>query len=448
MAAQPKTGGGRGMDREILRLAVPATAALAADPLLSLVDTALVGRLGAASLGALGIDTAVFTTVFFGFNFLTYGTTAAVARRRGAGDDPGATRYAVQALWLAIALGAVMTVVLVGAAPWIVRIMGARAEVAEQAVIYLRIRGAAAIAVLIVQVGHGAFRGRKDTATPLVVALVANVVNGVVSWLLIYPAGMGIAGAAAGTVVAEVGAAAAFLVLGSRRFAPTSLRIDRHAMREIVRVSRDLFLRTLSLLTGLLVTTAVAARMGTVVVAAHQIARELWTMLALVLDGFAIAGQAMIATSLGAGDRALARAQASRLVAWGAAGGLLLGLVYLPLGGVLPGIFSTDATVLREVGSVWLIVALLQPVGGIVFVLDGVLMGAADFRFLLGSTAAAALGVLAPVGIAALVLDWGLVGVWLAMAAMMAVRLAAMVWRWRSGRWAVLDAPLSATVAS
>ena len=438
------------MDREILRLAVPATAALAADPLLSLVDTALVGRLGAASLAALGIDTAVFTTVFFGFNFLTYGTTAAVARRRGAGDDSGATRYAVQALWLAVTLGLVMTVVLVGAAPWIVRVMGARAEVAEQAAIYLRIRGAAAVAVLIVQVGHGAFRGRKDTATPLKIALLANVVNGVVSWVLIYPVGWGIAGAAAGTVVAEVGSAAAFLFLGARRFAPASLRIDRRAMTEIVRVSRDLFLRTLSLLTGLLVTTAVAARMGTVVVAGHQIARELWTMLALVLDGFAIAGQAMIATSLGARDSALARRQAGRLVAWGAAGGLLLGMIYLPLGGVLPGVFTTDGAVLREVRSVWVIIAMLQPVGGIVFVLDGVLMGAGDFRFLLASTAAAALAVLAPLGIVALLLDWGLVGVWLAMAAMMAVRLGTMVWRWRSGRWAGADgaaeAPVSTTV--
>jgi Na+-driven multidrug efflux pump len=156
----------------------------------------------------------------------------------------------------------------------------------------------------------------------------------------------------------------------------------------------------------------------------------------------------MIATSLGAGDAALARRQAGRLVGWGTAGGLLLGLIYLPLGSVLPGVFTTDADVLNQVGSVWLIVALLQPVGGVVFVLDGVLMGAGDFRFLLGSTATAALAVLAPLGVVALILDWGLVGVWAAMAAMMVVRLAAMVWRWRSGRWAVADVPVSAAGAA
>lgn len=424
------------LDREILRLAMPATAALAADPLLSLVDTALVGRLGPVPLAALGIDTAVFTTVFFGFNFLTYGTTAAVARRRGAGDPEGAATYAVQALWLAAALGIATTAVLLLAAPWIVRAMGAAPDVAGPAVTYLRIRASAATAVLVVQVGHGAFRGLKDTRTPLVVTVVANVVNGVVSWVLIYEAGLGIVGAALGTVVAEVGGAVAFLWLGARRFRLVSLRLDRHAMTDIIRVSRDLFLRTASLLTGLLITTAVAARMGTVVVASHQVARELWTLLALVLDGFAIAGQAMIATSLGAGDRALARAQSNRLVGWGLAGGALLGLIYLPLGGVLPGVFSTDAAVLAGVGSVWVIVAALQPLGGVVFVLDGILMGAGDFRFLFGSTALAALGVLVPLSAVALLLDWGLPGVWAAMSAMMAVRLLATVWRWRSGGWA------------
>lgn len=424
------------VDREILGLAVPATLALAADPLLSLVDTALVGRLGSVPLAALGIDTAVFTTVFFGFNFLTYGTTAAVARRRGADDLEGASRYAVQALWLALGMGLLASAVLLVAAPAIVRLMGATPAVAEPATIYLRIRAAAATAVLVVQVGHGTFRGLHDMKTPLVVSVVANVVNGVVSWVLIYPLGMGVAGAALGTVVAEVGAGLAFLVLGVRRLRPSSIRIDGRAMREIVRVSRDLFLRTVSLLTGLLVTTAIAARMGVVVVAAHQIARELWTMLALVLDGFAIAGQAMIASSLGAGDPQRAIAQSRRLVGWGLAGGIVIGLGYLALAGVLPGVFTTDASVLALVAGVWGIVAILQPIGGVVFVLDGILMGAGDFRFLLYSTAGAALGALVPVGLMAVAFDWGLQGVWAGMAAMMLVRLITIVWRWRSGRWA------------
>jgi putative MATE family efflux protein len=258
--------------------------------------------------------------------------------------------------------------------------------------------------------------------------------------VLIYPVGLGVAGAAIGTVVAEAGAAVALLVLGARALGlrgvgRQSLRIQRQAMAELLAVSRNLFLRTASLLTGLLLTTAIAARMGTVVVAAHQIARELWTMLALVLDGFAIAAQAMIATALGAGDTTRAMAESKRLIAWGLAAGVVIAAVYLPLGGVLPGVFSRDAAVLAAVGSVWVIVAALQPVGGIVFVLDGILMGAGDFRFLFLSTAAAALVALVPVGVLSLAQGWGLRGVWAGMAALMLVRLFTIVWRWRTGRW-------------
>ena len=425
----------RAVDREVLRLALPAMAALAADPLLSLVDTALVGRLGPAALAALGICTAVFTTVFFAFNFLTYGTTAAVARLRGGGDEPAAARYAMQALWLACGLGVAATVLLLAASGPILGAMGAAGAVTEPASDYLRVRAFGAVPLLISQVGHGLFRGLKDTRTPLLVTIVINVINGVVSWVLIYPAGLGVAGAAAGTVLAETCAAVAFLVLARRRLPVTSLRIDATAMRSLVKVSGDLFLRTASLLAGLLITTAVAARMGTVVVAAHQIARELWTMLALVLDGFAIAGQAMIATSLGAGRPERARADARRVVGWGLATGVVLGAGYFAAGGVLPRLFTTDRAVLDQVAAVWLIVALLQPVGGVVFVLDGVLMGASDFRFLFVSTAAAALLALAPVSIASLHFGWGLRGVWYGMVAMMVVRVVTTLARLRTGRW-------------
>ena len=428
-------GQSRAVDREVLRLALPAMAALAADPLLSLVDTALVGRLGTAELAALGICTAVFTTVFFAFNFLTYGTTAAVARLRGAGDAAGAARYAVQALWLACGLGAVLTGLLLLARAPILGAMGAAGPVVAPAADYLGIRALGAVPLLVSQVGHGLFRGLKDTRTPLLVTIAINVVNGVVSWVLIYPLGQGVAGAAAGTVLAETCAAVAFLVLARRRLPAVDLRVDRAAMRSLVAVSTDLFLRTAALLGGLLVTTAVAARMGTVVVAAHQIARELWTMLALLLDGFAIAGQAMIATSLGAGRLDQARADARRLVGWGLLTGALIGLAYFAAGAVLPRLFTSDPAVLHAVAQVWLVVALLQPVGGVVFVLDGVLMGASDFRFLLLSTAAAAVLALAPISLAALRLGWGLRGIWAGMAALMAVRLAATLLRLRRGRW-------------
>jgi putative MATE family efflux protein len=421
--------------RDIVALALPATAALAADPLLSLVDTALVGRLGPAALAALGIDTAVFTTVFWIFNFLTYGTTAEVARLRGAGRAEDAARYALQALWLALALGVAVTALLVLAAPPILGLMGAAGDVFAPALAYLRIRAFAAVPLLVVAVGHGAFRGLADTRTPLAVTVAANTVNAVASWALIYPAGLGVAGAAVGTLIAQSGAAIAFLALARRRFPVPSLRVDPAAMRAMVRVSRDLFLRTAALLGGLLVATAVAARMGTVVVAAHQIARELWTMLALVLDGFAIAGQALVGEALGAGAPDRARADAHRLVWWGLGSGVVIGAGYLALAGPLPRVFTADPAVLAEVAVVWPIIALLQPVGGVVFVLDGVLMGAGDFRFLFVSTALAAVGGLVPITVAALVLGWGLTGIWAGMSALMAVRLVTTVARLRGGAW-------------
>jgi putative MATE family efflux protein len=426
-------------DREIVGLALPATAALAADPLLSLVDTALVGRLGAVPLAALGVSVALFTLAFFGFNFLTYGTTAEVARLRGAGRPREAATYALQALWLAVALGVATTVVLVAGAPLLLRVMGATGEVAADAQTYLRIRALASVPVLVVLVGHGAFRGAKDMRTPLWIAVAVNLGNAVASWVLIYPLGLGIAGAALGTLVAQTAGAATFLVLGRDRFAPPDLRIEPAAMRRIARISRDLFLRTAVLLLGLLVSTAVATRMGTVTVAAHQIARELWTLLGLVQDGFAIAGQAMVGTALGAGLVAEARDTAVRLLWWGTGFGFVVGGAYLALEGVLPQVFTTDPEVLATVATVWGIVALLQPVGGVVFVLDGILMGAGDFRFLWWSTALASLGGLVPVCLLALRDGWGLRGIWAGMTVLMLVRAVLTVWRLRTGAWAVVS---------
>ncbi len=417
-------------------------AALAVAPLLGLVDTALVGRLGGSALAALGIDMAVFAAVFWIFSFLTYGTTAEVARLRGAGRPDEATRHARAALWLAIGLGALVTAVLLAGGPLIVGVMGADASVAPLALAYLRVRALAAIPVLVVAVGHGAFRGCKDMRTPLWITAGANAANAILAWALIYSAGLGVAGAAWGTLLAQTGAASAFLLLGRRAFpAPDSLRVDRAAMRGVLRISTDLFLRTAALLTGLLVATAVAARMGTVTIAAHQIARELWVMLALVLDGFAIAGQVLIGTALGAGMPDQARADARRLVWWGLGAGTVIGLVYLALAGPLPRVFTADGAVLAEVRGVWWIVAALQPTVVVVFVLDGILLGAGDLRFLLVTTGAAALAGLAPVALLALTLGWGLAGIWAGMAALMAVRLATTVPRLLGGRWLVVPAP-------
>ena len=425
----------RPIDREIARLALPATGALAADPLLSLVDTALVGNLGTVPLAALGINLAVFTTLFTTFNFLVYGTTAEVAQHRGRGDHRAAASHAVQAGWLAVLLGIVLVAAIQLFAPLVLDLMGATGPVRDPAMGYLRIRGMSAVAILLVMVGHGTFRGLLDTRTPLLVAIGANVLNAILSAVLVYPMGLGVAGAAWGTLVAQSGAALVFLVLARRALGRPPLGIDRTAMGSIVRISRDLFLRTLSLLSGLLVTTAVASRMGVQVVAGHQVVREVWSLLALTLDGLAIAGQAIVGTAVGARRATSVHDDVQRLLGWGLAIGCLTGAVVLALQGVVPPIFTDDPEVLAQVDQVWWVVAALQPLAGLVFVADGVLMGSKDFRFLLGSTAAAALGALVPVVLAARALDWGIAGLWAGMAALIGVRLCTSLWRLRPTGW-------------
>lgn len=421
--------------REILGLALPATVALAADPLLGLVDTALVGRLGTDELAALGVATAVFTTAFVVFNVLTYGTTARVAQLVGARRPADAATFTVQAIWASLAAGLLVTTVLVTATGPILDLMGASGDVTEPATTYLRIRAFAAVPVLLVQVGHGALRGLKDTRTPLVITVVANVANAVLSVILIHPVGLGVAGAALGTVVAQGMAAVVFMVIVRRRLPAPSLRPVPSQLATLARISRDLFVRTVSLVVGLAVLTAAAARIDTVAVAGHQVARELWLLSTLMLDGFAIAGQAMVGTALGEGDRARARADAWSLTRWGLGAGVVAMLVYLPLGGVLPGIFTTDPAVIETVGSVWLLVAFLQPIGGVTFVLDGVFMGAGDFTFLMGSTVTAVVVGLLPVIALALSRGWGLPGLWWSVVALMVIRVGAQLWRLRGAAW-------------
>lgn len=421
--------------REILGLALPATVALAADPLLGLVDTALVGRLGTDELAALGVATAVFTTAFVVFNVLTYGTTARVAQLVGARRPADAATFTVQAIWASLAAGLLVTTVLVTATGPVLDLMGASGDVTEPATTYLRIRAFAAVPVLLVQVGHGALRGLKDTRTPLVVTVVANVANAILSVILIHPVGLGVAGAALGTVIAQGMAAVVFMVIVRRRLPAPSLRPVPSQLATLARISRDLFVRTVSLVVGLAVLTAAAARIDTVAVAGHQVARELWLLSTLMLDGFAIAGQAMVGTALGEGDRARARADAWSLTRWGLGAGVVAMLVYLPLGGVLPGIFTTDPAVIETVGSVWLLVAFLQPIGGVTFVLDGVFMGAGDFTFLMGSTVTAVVVGLLPVIALTLSRGWGLPGLWWSVVALMVIRVGAQLWRLRGAAW-------------
>jgi MATE family multidrug resistance protein len=424
----------RSHDRQILRLAVPALGALAADPLVSLVDTAFVGRLGPTELGALGVNAAVFALAFALFNFLAYGTTPLVAAAWGRGDHEAAGRVVTQAIGLAVVIGALATIFLEVMWQPLLKVMQAGPELLQPAGDYLRIRALAAPAVLLVTVGHGAYRGMQDTRTPLLVTIGLNVINLVGDPLLIFVAGWGLKGAAVATVVAQWTGAVWFLVLLNKRRRDLDLppRIPRLSeFRQLLTVGSELIVRTAGLLAVFTVATAVAARVGTATVAAHQIAAQVWLFLSLVLDSLAIAGQALVGRYLGAGRVAAARAASNRLLYWGFGLGAILGVAFWLIGPVLPRLFTTDAEIVALVAGVMPFVAVLQPIGALVFVWDGIFMGAREFRFLMTSTLLAAVGA-GGVLTLTVVQGWGLTGVWWGITTLIFGRFCLLAFRYRT----------------
>ncbi|MEX1165159.1 MAG: MATE family efflux transporter [Nitriliruptor sp.] len=422
--------------RHILTLAVPAVGTLVADPLLGLVDTAVVGRLGAAQLGGLGLAVGVLTALSWVFNFLVFGTTSTVARAVGAGDRHAAGRRVQHAGQVAAVIGVVIGLVLLLGAPALVHAFGAVDELVDPAVTYLRIRAVGVPFLLLGYVGHGAFRGVSDTRTPLLVALVANVINAALTYVLAIPLGFGLTGAAWATVVAEVVVVVCFAVLLGR----TGLPIAGHGrpgaveLRALVVVSRDLFLRTGGLVLGLLAVTAAAARVGAVTAAGHQVLYQTFLLVSFLMDGFAIAGQAIVGTSLGAGRLDEARAYGRDLVRWGIGGGAVVALVLVAGRDLLPRLLTDDPAVLGVIGTAWVVAAVAHVVNGPVFALDGVLMGAEDFAYLRTWTVIAAVvggvaGQLVPV------VGGGLLGLWLAIEALMVIRLVSLVLRVRGDAW-------------
>lgn len=428
-------------DREIVALAVPAFGALVAEPLFVMADSAIVGHLGTAQLAGLGVASALLTTAVSVFVFLAYATTAAVARRVGAGDLPAAIRQGMDGIWLAVLLGAAVIAVVLPLAPTIVDLFGASSTAAPYAITYLRISALGIPAMLVVLASTGVLRGLQDTRTPLYVAVAGFVANAALNAGLVYGAGLGIAGSAWGTVIAQCGMAAVYLtvvVRGARRHG-ASLRPDAAGIRASAQAGVPLLVRTLSLRAILMIATAVAARLGDADIAAHQIILSLWSLLAFALDAIAIAGQAIIGRYLGAGDTEGARAACRRMVEWGIAVGIVLGvLVVLTRPFFLP-LFTSDSAVKDTALPALLIVALSQPVSGIVFVLDGVLMGAGDGPYLAGAMLLT-LAVFTPAALLVPTLGGGLTALWAAMTLMMTVRMLTLWLRARSGRWLVTGA--------
>jgi len=441
--------------REIIRLAVPAFLALVAEPLFLLADSAIIGHLGTTQLAGLGVASAALITAANIFVFLAYGTTSIVARQVGAGSERNAVGAGVDGLWLAIAIGILAGALVASFAAPLCALFGASPAALEQAVTYLRVSAVGIPAMLVALAVTGALRGLQDTRTPLVASVVGFSSNIGLNLLLVYGLHMGIAGSALGTVLAQCGMATALVLVVTRRARRLGASLRPHPGR-VLRAALGgvpLLVRTLALRFVLLVTTWVAAGLGDVPLAAYQVSATVWTFLAFALDALAIAGQALTGKALGAGDIRGARSATRTMLLWGVVGGGILGIVVLAAHSVLPRLFSPDPAVQSALAAALIVVAVSQPIAGFVFVLDGVLIGAGDGRWL----ALAQVGLLVlylPLILAVRAVGPSLLAgtdsaaaqghaltvLWLTFVAFMTMRGVALGWRARGDAWLITGA--------
>jgi putative MATE family efflux protein len=424
--------------RTMLALAGSAFIVLAAEPLYLLVDTAVVGHLGPRPLAGLGVGAALMALLTIVGTFVEYGTTSRAARWFGAGRTDAAINEGVQASWLAIVIG--FAVVAVGeafAGPLTGLLAGAPAT-QHAAESWFRIAVLGLPGVLLVLAGNGWMRGVQRTREPVVIVVVANALSAAASPLLVYPAGLGLQGSAIANVAAQAVGAALFLRALHR--AAAGVRPDRRVMRAQVLVGRDLILRAAAFQVAFLTAAAAASRMGTAQIAAHQIGLQLWEFTALLLDSFAIAAQSLVGAALGASDARSARAMAWQVSRWGLYAGIGFGALYAAGWFAVPRLFTSSPAVLHQAHLLWPWFVGMLPAAGVVFALDGVLIGAGDVAFLRTITIVAAVGAFAPLNLAALHWHWGIGGIWAGLTAFIAVRLAGMLARARGGRWVVLGA--------
>lgn len=428
---------------------MPALGALVAEPVFVLIDTVMVGRLGTAELAGLSLASTLLVTAVGLFIFLAYATTAIAARRMGAGDHRGAVAGGLDGMWLAAALGLGAAAVLGLGADLVVDVLGAEADVVPHAVAYLRYSALGLPGMFVVLAATGTLRGLLDTRTPLVVAVAGAALNAALNAVLIYGAGLGVAGSGLGTAIAQtlMGLVlAAVVVRGARRLG-VPIRPRAAGMRASARAGTPLLLRTLSLRVAILLTITVATSLGAVALAAHQIVNALWGLTAFILDALAIAAQALVGQRLGARDPHHARIVVRRTVRWGLASGAVLGVIVAAGGWWIAPLFSADPEVRVAAALALAITGASLPLAAWAFVLDGVLIGAGDGAFLAKAGVVTLAGYLplvaavwwwAPGGAVGLAWLWAAFGGGYTLA-----RALVNAWRVRGEGWMVLGAERS-----
>jgi putative MATE family efflux protein len=439
-AAAPR----KGQSREILRLAVPAFGALVAEPLFLLADSAIIGHLGVAQLAGVGLASAVLHTAVGLMVFLAYSTTPAVARAIGDGQLGKALAAGRDGVWLALLLGVLLAVAGFLAADPLIGLLGAEGEVRAFAVDYLRWSMPGLVAMLLIFAGTGLLRGLQDTRTPLLVATAGFTLNIILNLWLVYGLGWSVAGSAAGTSVAQWAMAGVYLAIVRRNALRNGVGLlpSWRGIRSMARVGSWLMLRTLTLRIAILATVLVATAQGTANLAAHQLAMTIFSFLAFALDALAIAAQALIGKELGASNAVKARLLTGTMVRWGLGFGAVTGLLLALAAPWAGALFTSDPEVQRVLALALWVLAAGQPLAGYVFVLDGVLIGAGDAKYLALAgvvNLAAYVPMLAAVALLGVPGGAGLGWLWAAFAlGYMTARAMTLGLRARSGRWMVL----------
>lgn len=425
--------------RRIAALAFPALGVLAAEPLYLLFDLAVVGRLGALSLAGLAIGALIMGVLSSQLTFLSYGTTARAARFYGAGNRTAAVEEGVQATWLALGIGTAVVVAVQLTAVPLVSALAAGGDIADAALPWVRVASLAVPAILVAAAGNGWMRGVQDTVRPLRYVVFGFAVSAVLCPLLVYgllgAPQLGLTGSAVANIVGQWLAAAFFF--RALLVEKVALRPRLSVLRAQVVMGRDLVLRTLAFQACFVSAGAVAARFGAAAVAAHQVVLQLWNFLALVLDSLAIAAQSLVGAALGAGQLVHAKSVAWRVTVFSTVAAAVLAALFALGASVVPALFTDDRSVLDEISVPWWFLVAQLPVAGVVFAVDGVLLGAGDAKFMRNATLASALLGFLPLVWLSLAFGWGLLGIWAGLSTFMVLRLAFVGWRVLSGRWLV-----------
>lgn len=433
----------------LLALALPTLGVLIAEPLYLLFDLAVIGRLGALALAGLAVGGLILTTTSTQLTFLSYGTTARSARRHGAGDDRGAVAEGVQATWLALGVGAVIVLLVQLFAVPLTNAIAGGGDIAAEALTWVRIALFGVPLILISMAGNGWMRGVQETRRPLVYVVAGLAVSAVLCPVLVHgllgAPHLGLPGSAVANLIGQVVTGGLFLTALVRARVP--LAPHWSVMRAQLVLGRDLIVRSLAFQACFVSAGAVASRFGAASVAAHTLVLQLWTFIALALDALAIAAQTLVGSALGANDAPGARSLARRVTRWSEFVSLILAVCFAAGFALIPKLFTDDPAVLDRTHVIWWFFVATLPVAGIVFALDGVLLGAGDAAYLRNTTMAAALIGFLPLIWLSLTFDWGIAGIWCGIVGFMLLRLVAVTTRARSGRWARTGAEIPTAAA-